>query len=333
MTTSSWVMGDIHPFAAPACCERGRLTGGILARQVASMSGTVSRALLLACLLPAACAVAQPKQAPIVESFQPERQTGGAHGRVVPLAVGAQPVPRDPAALAALPKPPALPPGGDAAMNGGGAPPGRRTLSSGTGFVVAPGRVLTNAHVVESCGGVRVRPRAGQDLPVNVLARDADADLALLAVEGDPGPPLAFRGAELRRGEGVVTYGFPLAGLLGSGPTLTTGEVSALSGLRDIQSQYQISAPVQAGNSGGPLFDLSGLVVGVVTSKLNAQRIAQTTGDIPQNVNFAVKSNAAVEFLRRNGVQPRIGGGGQVRSAADVGEIADPSTVFLRCLN
>jgi S1-C subfamily serine protease len=306
---------------------------GSLARQVAGMSVTLSRALLLACLLPAACAGAQPKPAPLAESFQPERQAGGAPARTLPLGTGAQPLPRDPAALAALPKPPALPPGADAAMSAAAAPPGRRTRSSGTGFVVAPGRVLTNAHVVESCGGVRVRPRAGQDLPVNVLARDADADLALLEVQGDPGPPLSFRSGELRRGEGVVTYGFPLAGLLGSGPTLTTGEVSALSGLRDIQTQYQISAPVQAGNSGGPLFDLSGLVVGVVTSKLNAQRIAQTTGDIPQNVNFAVKSATAVEFLRRHGVQPRLGGGGPARSAADVGEIADASTVFLRCLN
>jgi len=293
------------------------------------MPGTFPPILLLACLLPAACAVAQPKPAPLAESFQPERQSAGAPGRSIPLAVAPQPLPRD---LAALPKPPALPPGADAAMSGG-APAGRRTLSSGTGFVVAPGRVLTNAHVVESCGGVRVRPKAGQDLTVNVLARDPDADLALLAVQGDPGPPLAFRGGEIRRGEGVVTFGFPLAGLLGSGPTLTTGEVSALSGLRDIQTQYQISAPVQSGNSGGPLFDLSGLVVGVVTSKLNAQRIAQTTGDIPQNVNFAVKSTTAIDFLRRHGVQPRIGGGEPSRSAADVGEIADPSTVFLRCLN
>lgn len=319
--------------AAPGCCERARLTAGGLARQFVRMSRTASRALLLACLLPAACAVAQPKAPPVAESFQPERPSGAVPGRAVPIATGPQIAPRDPAALAALPKPPPLPPGADAAMSGGGPSGGRRTLSSGTGFVVAPGRILTNAHVVEACGGVRVRPKEGQDLAVNVLARDTDADLALLAVQGDPGPPLAFRGGEIRRGEGVVTYGFPLAGLLGSGPTLTTGEVSALSGLRDIQSQYQISAPVQAGNSGGPLFDLSGLVVGVVTSKLNAQRIAQTTGDIPQNVNFAVKSTTAIDFLRRNGVQPRISGGGPVRSPADVGEIADASTVFLRCLN
>jgi S1-C subfamily serine protease len=153
-------------------------------------------------------------------------------------------------------------------------------------------------------------------------------------VQGEVGPPLAFRsGPDLRRGEEVVTYGFPLAGLLSSGPTLTTGEVSALAGLRDNPRQFQISAPVQPGNSGGPLLDRSGNVVGVVVSKLDAQRVARSTGDIPQNVNFAIRGTEAVDFLRRNGVQPRMAqSAGQPRGAAEVGEVAHPSTVFLRCM-
>jgi hypothetical protein len=174
-----------------------------------------------------------------------------------------------------------------------------------------------------------------RDLTATVAATDPQRDLALLTVQGgDPGPPLAFRsGPEPRRGEGVVTYGFPLAGLLSSGPTLTTGDISALAGLRDNPRQFQISAPVQPGNSGGPLLDGSGNVVGVVVSKLNAQRVARSTGDIPQNVNFAVKGAEAVDFLRRNGVQPRLAhSAGPPRGAAEVGEVAHPSTVFLRCV-
>jgi S1-C subfamily serine protease len=131
----------------------------------------------------------------------------------------------------------------------------------------------------------------------------------------------------------VVTFGFPFAGMLSAGATLTTGEVSALSGLRDNQRHYQISAPVQVGNSGGPLFDLGGRVIGVVVSKLNAQRIAQVTGDLPQNVNFAVKGQEAVEFLQRSGVRPAVAAAGRpALTAADVGELAEPSTVLLRCL-
>lgn len=239
-------------------------------------------------------------------------------------------------------KPPPLPPGGgpfgrppEGGERGRRLPDGRRAAVSGTGFVVATGRVLTNDHVAQGCAEMRVRPADGREFTAVLAASDPRTDLALLTVRGgDLGPPLAFRsGPELRRGEGVVTYGFPLAGLLSSGPTLTTGEVSALAGLRDNPRQFQISAPVQPGNSGGPLLDRGGNVVGVVVSKLNAQRIARSTGDIPQNVNFAVKGTIAVDFLRRNGVQPRMAATAEPpRGAAEVGEVAHPSTVFLRCL-
>jgi hypothetical protein len=235
-------------------------------------------------------------------------------------------------------KPPPLPPGGGPF---GGAPGGggeRRARASGTGFAVAPGRVLTNHHVIEGCAEMRLRTPGGAEVPASVAASDAGRDLALLTVRGaEIGPPLRFRagGPPIRRGEGVVTYGFPLAGLLSSGPTLTTGDISALSGLRDNPLHFQMSAPVQPGNSGGPLLDLNGLVVGVVTSKLNAQRVAQSTGDIPQNVNFAVKGTEAIEFLRRQGVQPLLAAGEAGpprRGAAEVGEIAHPSVLFLRCM-
>ena len=207
-------------------------------------------------------------------------------------------------------------------------------VASGTGFVVARDRVLTNQHVINGCDRVLVRTADGRTLAATPPARvDAQRDLALLAVPGDPGPALTFRrDPPVRRGEGVVTYGFPLAGLLSSGPTLTTGEISALSGLADNQAQFQISAPVQPGNSGGPLLDRQGHVVGVVVSKLNAARIAQRIGDIPQNVNFAVKGTEAAEFLRRAGTPPRMADSrGPERSAAEVGELAHRSTVFIRC--
>ncbi len=205
--------------------------------------------------------------------------------------------------------------------------------SSGTGFVVAADRVMTNHHVIENCSRIFVRTADNRTLPVTQQpVADARRDLAVLRVAGNPGPVLAFRANPVRRGESVVTYGFPLAGLLSSGPTLTTGEVSALAGLSDNQQQFQISAPVQQGNSGGPLLDRQGNVTGVIVSKLNAARVAQRTGDIPQNVNFAVKGSEAVDFLRRNGVTPVMREStGAERNAAEIGELVHPSTVFIRC--
>ena len=206
--------------------------------------------------------------------------------------------------------------------------------SSGTGFVVSEGRLLTNNHVVEGCGRMMARNAGGTEQTAPVLATDRGRDLALLSVPAGFGPPLTFRSTpEVRRGETVVTYGFPLFGLLSKGPTLTTGDVSALSGLRDNQANFQISAPVQPGNSGGPLLDSNGNVVGIVVAKLNAARIAEITdGDIPQNVNFAVKAGPALDFLREQGVRPRLApSGGADKGAAAVGDIANPSTVFLQC--
>lgn len=210
----------------------------------------------------------------------------------------------------------------------------RRAVSSGTGFVVAARRIMTNHHVVDGCAEVAARLPDGRELPARVLTSDATRDLALLSTEAEAGPILPFRSAgAYRRGEGVVTYGFPLAGLLSSGPTLTTGEVSALSGLADNPRHIQISAPVQPGNSGGPLLDMRGQVIGVVVSKLNAGQIARQTGDIPQNVNFAVKHTEALEFLREQNVAVTSGAADQALRAADaVGEVAHPSTLFLRCL-
>lgn len=219
------------------------------------------------------------------------------------------------------------------ALAPGEMPPHAQQTSSGSGFVIAERRVMTNHHVVENCTYVRLRTTAGRDIDAQVVRSDADRDLAVLSIEVDIGPALAFRsGPEVRRGEAVITYGFPLAGLLSSGPTLTTGDISALAGLSDNMRQYQISAPVQPGNSGGPVLDLAGNVVGIVVSKLNAQRIAARTGDIPQNVNFAVKSSEALEFLRGLDIAPRLAATTALRPATEVGEVAHPSTVFVRCL-
>ena len=209
-----------------------------------------------------------------------------------------------------------------------------RASSTGSGFVVAAGKVMTNRHVVDECARMVVRNAAGVRFPAKVEVTDRRRDLALMTVSDTVGPPLTFRdGPAVERGENVVTYGFPLSGLLSSGPTLTAGNVNALAGLRDNPVTLQIQAPVQPGNSGGPLLDSQANVIGVVVSKLNSARIAELTGgDIPQNVNFAVKGTEALAFLRANGVQPRTAGSaGADKRAFEIGDIANASTVAIQC--
>lgn len=214
------------------------------------------------------------------------------------------------------------------------APNRQARASTGTGFAVALDAILTNHHVVETCNRILVRTPDGRFLGATPPARvDRRLDLALLTVPGLALPPLAFRSTPaIRRGEGVVAYGFPLSGLLSSDAKLTRGEVNGLNGLRDDATQMQISAEVQPGNSGGPLLDMQGHVVGVVVAKLNAQAVARQTGDIAQNVNFAIKGNEALGFLRALNVAPVLAESrGAERSAPDVGDVAQASTVFVRC--
>src|SRR5213596_4025071 len=101
-------------------------------------------------------------------------------------------------------------------------------------------------------------------------------------------PAAASRAVKL--GGTVATVGFPNIGLQGFAPKLAKGEIAALSGAGDDARYFQISVPVQPGNSGGALVDDRGNVVGVVSAKLDAAAALTTTGTLPENVNYAVKS-------------------------------------------
>ena len=111
-----------------------------------------------------------------------------------------------------------------------------------------------------------------------------------------------------------------------------TGTLAALAGLRDNPRHYQISAPVQQGNSGGPLLDEHGQIIGVVVGKLNAARVAELTGDIPQNVNFAIKASTVTAFLESRGVATRFAREGSPKiTPAQAAEIARAFTVRVDC--
>lgn len=219
------------------------------------------------------------------------------------------------------------------AKPGESAPP-RPQVMAGTGILVtADGVVLTNSHVVPNCRNIRVTPgEGGEAQAASVLARNATDDLALLKSTLTGREPARFREDKpLRSGDEVVVVGFPLSSLLSREPNVTAGVVSALAGIRGDKRHYQITAPVQKGNSGGPLADASGNIIGIVASKLNAMKIAGQTGDLPQNVNFAIKSELARSFMTQNGVAYKTAPAGPPMSAADIGERLRKVTVFVEC--
>ena len=203
--------------------------------------------------------------------------------------------------------------------------------STGSGFrVSAQGHVLTNAHVVRDCTEARIPPGAGA---VRVAAREESSDLALLQVPAGKEHAVArFRqGRGIRPGASVVVVGYPLRGLLASEANVSTGVVSALAGPGDDRRLIQITAPVQPGNSGGPVLDAAGNVVGVVVSKLDAIQVARSTGNIPQNVNFAVSAGTARAFLDAEGVPYETAPSDPALAPAEVAAAARKFTVLVEC--
>lgn len=202
-------------------------------------------------------------------------------------------------------------------------------VQSGTGFAVGDGSsVITNFHVVDGCKSVHIA-NVGDGLIKTV---DPGNDIAIIQSTRAIGRSLRFRtGDPLKPGEDIIVIGFPLRGLLSSAPTVTTGIVSSLAGLRDDRTRFQISAPVQPGNSGGPVLDKEGNVVGMVVSKLNVLRIARMTGDIPQNVNFAIPASIITSVLEANSVKYQVGTSDGGKSAAEIVSAASPGVVSLEC--
>jgi serine protease Do len=236
-------------------------------------------------------------------AIAPPRQNDGPQFRpgdpqdTGPLLEDAPPPPEPFANEGTLEEPPAQPPQGN--RNSGD------FSSSGTGFYINRDNIVTAAHVVEGCRRMELTDGTALD----VIRSEPDLDLAVLKVPGDPA--VLFEPGEsdvwleispelnARLGETVTALGFPYLGRFGQGLTVTGGNVSALPGGRFGDSQIMISAPVQPGNSGGPLLNGDGEVIGVVVARIDDIVVLEETGTLPQNMNFAVTNAELNDFLAR----------------------------------
>lgn len=209
-----------------------------------------------------------------------------------------------------------------------GPPPGGS--ASGSGFAVTRRRLLTNHHVIDGAGRIEVAGEHGV-CEAAVVMTDARNDIALLRIEREAERVVCFRdGFGLELGEDVVVLGFPLQGLLASGPQVSGGNVSALCGIGDDCTQFQFSAPIASGASGGPILDSGGRVIGLVRAALNHEEIRRG-GSTAENINFGVKVPLLRTFLGAMDIDPECAASGGPRSRAEVARENRPALFRVRC--
>ncbi|HIB85078.1 MAG TPA: trypsin-like serine protease [Chromatiaceae bacterium] len=172
-------------------------------------------------------------------------------------------------------------------------------IGLGSCFAVSSdGYLVTNNHVIEGAKLIYVRTSKGEALPASVVAAAPSTDLAILKIDVRNMPYLSFASSKnVSLGEKVFTIGYPLAHMLGTDPKYTEGVVSSKSGLGGEAVTFQITVPIQPGNSGGPLVNQQGQVVGVITSTASSIAFFRESGNMPQNINWAVKSDYASLLL------------------------------------
>ena len=177
----------------------------------------------------------------------------------------------------------------------------QQVVSGGTGFLFSTkDYIITNWHVVKGAGSIEVKFPDGEVIKAKVLVKDSQNDIAVLKLSQPPStqiPELNFGdSSKVRPGDKVFTIGYPASSILGKNQKITDGIVSSITGVEDDPTMFQITVPIQPGNSGGPLFNESGEVIGITTASLSLNAI-RSLGAVPQNVNYAIKSSFVNNLL------------------------------------
>ena len=177
--------------------------------------------------------------------------------------------------------------------------------TAGTGFfITAEGYVLTSQHVVAGAKRIEVITAAGV-AQAKLIEADIPNDIALLKIDGRHTPLTLSPSNATRLGHAVFTIGFPNTAMQGVEPKYSAGFINGLGGVQDDPHQFQINAAVQPGNSGGALVDEGGRAIGMIQCRLNPLKTFQQTGSLPQQVNYALKSDVLLTFIR---AQPVLAG-------------------------
>jgi S1-C subfamily serine protease len=210
-----------------------------------------------------------------------------------------------------------------------GPKPKHSAKGSGSGAVISPaGHIATAAHVIKGATYLEIVTPEGT-FPATVLNNDEQNDVALLKVDRAFGTHIRVgRSSEVRLGQSVATIGFPNIGIQGHSPKVTQGMISSENGIQNDIRMWQISVPIQPGNSGGPLLDEKGRLVGIVVATLSLRAI-QMTGSVPQNVNYAIKGAYLEPLLNFHKLSAEDSTGTPPESFQDMIATAQKSSVLI----
>ena len=205
-----------------------------------------------------------------------------------------------------------------------------REVASGTGFYVSnEGHIITNYHVIDGCMDMKVHTK-GRVIPTLRIADDELNDLALLKISEPPSHVFALTNDSPFPLQEIVVAGFPFGESYSSSLKFTQGIISSLTGIGNNYSEIQIDAALQPGNSGGPIIDEYGNIVGVAVAKLDAKYTLDNFGVIPENTNFGIKASAVKNLLEGNQV-PLKTPTNELISKRDLSRLATDGTVYLTC--
>jgi S1-C subfamily serine protease len=202
--------------------------------------------------------------------------------------------------------------------------------SSGSGFAVSSdGHVITNYHVIDGCKEIKIHHK-GQSTPARIITFDPNNDLALLKGSFTPNThfPLSTTNPELL--QEIYVAGYPFGRKISTSVKVTKGIVSSLTGIGNNFSNIQIDAALQPGNSGGPILNTMGNVVGVAVAKLDLKKVMENYGVIPEDTNFGIKSSVVRTLMESNNVdltKPNT----RPISTTRLGKLISDSTYYLSC--
>jgi len=201
-------------------------------------------------------------------------------------------------------------------------------IGSGSGFLVdTKGHVVTNVHVVDECSLITV----GKRIPANLEKADRTNDVAILKINNTENiAPLSIAKKDVELGEEVFVAGFPINMLI-ENLNFTSGSISSEVGFGQNINQFQFTAPIQPGNSGGPILNSYGGVVGIAVASASTKELEELVGSNIQNINFGIKASTFKSLLDQTDVTFKEGNANWFSSQKNVASAAKTGTVLIQC--